>query len=143
MPASPDAQLISAQIRAEVARRGLRRQDLAVRTGLSPRIVTNVISGNDRSPRPRALIEAVLDRAFWTDSHTFNVRRKLRGVFGADLYTLNRRQLDPYARKFLPPGGYRARHLARRELLLRLYRVIEESPPAPPTNNPPTDTPCP
>ena len=143
MPSSPDTQLISAQIRAEVARRGLRRQDLATRTGLSPRIITNVVSGNDCSPRPRALIEAALDCAFWTDTHTFNVRRKLRGVFGVDLYTLNRRQLDPYARKFLPPGDIRAQHLARRELLLRLYRVTEESPAAPPTNHPSTDTPCP
>ena len=110
------AKAISAQIRATLLLNGLSRHDLAKATGLDADNVTNIIGGNNVGEAGRALIEAALDKAFWTDPFVFAQRRAMRPFYGGDFAAANALHLDSEAGERLP---IRRRGRTRAELLRR------------------------
>ena len=60
------SRLRAAAVRAEMSRRGLKVGGLALRIGVDPEYLTNVICGNGKSPRVRGLIEQALSIVVWS-----------------------------------------------------------------------------
>ena len=124
---NPQKRSTATAIRAAMLARGWARRDLARVTGLTPRMVTDIVLGFKTHPRPRALIEHALGLAFWTDPIVFAASRDTRMRYGIDPRALTVPKLRALAAAHLPASRPYFVASSRQELLRCLGVAVADT----------------
>jgi hypothetical protein len=112
------------EVKIECLRRGWRHKDLADRCQLTKESLYNQFSNGFQNERTRLLVEAALDRRFFSSPTSYHRRKALIHQFGFDPYLIEFSDLQSRM-KFLGIPFYRdGKALTRSQLIKELSHQL-------------------